>query len=537
LKTETQKHTPESEGKTTIMVDPSQVWLDENNHRIKGGDDEGLLKSLAESIRRNGQQQPVKVVEEQLIGKGGTMKYRLVFGFRRHAACAMLGCKLWAEVMPAATEGTILELRALENLDRDSINPVEECLAVSKLYTAIEAGVAYSATSRNEIVAAISRRLGRPETWVRDRLYVHRLPAKVKDLVIQGILPLVYARELAKVADPGRCEQLAKSCLSYDKPPRTWRSLDWLKRQVEHERFSLRVVPWNVAAGFAGKGSCLDCPQNTANDMALFEHDGKSAQPEIVAPKGLDAADDRRLGVCTNKACHEAKSRAAQAAIANGLEKVRAAQKKTKDLGLGPAALAEAGLMPKVLKPSSFARAVGNELNRGKPTKKSVEDGEDDAPPRKGAALPRTPKERHQDAMKAWDHETLKAIEKGALQDTVKWAAVMLLLESQQGRDAFGYGKKPKATMELLKAVSLLTPTMQAKDLAAIVELLLPGPEIYAINDIFGHNDNQRAVVAAIATGLGVNRPMPRLEDFEKPDAKSANKKASKKAGKKGTRP
>lgn len=519
----------------TMMIDPADIWLDEDNHRIEDGEDKKLLDALACSIKANGQQQPAKVVEEPLITKQGTKRYRLVFGFRRHVACEMVGCKLWAEVMPHATGSQVLELRAIENLDRDSITPVEECLAVSKLYTSIEQGAEYTTQSRDAIVKSIAGRLGRTEVWVRDRLYVHRLPAKVKEWVGQGVIPLVYARELAKIADPGRCEHMAKNCLTYDKPYRVFRSLSWLSNQVSQERFSLRVVPWNVAAAFAGKPACLDCPSNTANDMALFEHDKPSERPEILTPKGLDAADDRRMGVCTNKACHEAKSRAAQAAIDAGIKKVAAAQKKDNELGLGPAALEDAGLMPKILKPSSFARATTNALWRNKDEPKQDKKPEPAAKTTKPQEP--TPKDKLEDALYEWNRQTQDDLVEACRNNPAIWAAMSLISRSHGGEELCGWSRAgAKISPALANAIKQLRPGMEPADLPMVVKHL-EVPKHPDITDICDPSPVQLDFLAAIATALEIGKPRPKLEQFTTAkEAKPAPKpaKPAKKAGKKG---
>lgn len=528
-----------------IKVKPDEIYVDGLNHRVKSDDDAARVAQIAESIAQFGQQQPA-LLSPYTGGYGEKeKKYRLVFGHVRREACITAGLPLEARVTERElTDIEIMNLRAVENLDKDGINAVEECLAVSRLFTAFENDGADG--EHDLFVEAVATRLRREPQWVRDRLYVHRLPEDVKDLVASGELPLAYARELAKVADTKKCGELADDCLTRrsdgpGEPRRVYRSLDWLRNQVRAERFSLRVVPWKVETPFAGKPACLDCPFNTANDMALFEHDGKADQPEILVPKGMAPTEDRRIGVCTNKTCHTHKLVAARKAIGKGVAKVKAAKKQNKDLQAGAVALEAAGLMPAGVKPSSFARAAGIELGRGS-TPKRTEKGDEDPDREPGSGSKRTPMEvardEHRFADRRWGEAAIALIIKELNKTPHRRALAFAIFASSPWQLLNDWNVADKQVQKALANKPLRAAIAALKNPIPddLFKLLQEEESVTAADPFADFEQASYPILSDIATALGMTLVgRPKVEDFlpkaEKPAAKTPGKKKAKKGG------
>lgn len=97
--------------------------------------DEEKLRALAESIERHGLLQEPGVVAVG-GGAGAPVRYRLVWGERRWRACALAGLTtVRCRVLPRDSEGTEHELRLkdkqwAENMERESLSPVEEAVAI-----------------------------------------------------------------------------------------------------------------------------------------------------------------------------------------------------------------------------------------------------------------------------------------------------------------------------------------------------------------------------------------------------------------------
>lgn len=282
---------------TAVEVHIEDVYIShihlQPNHRINEAVDREALQRLAESMKTGGgetvgQQTPVRV---HRIAEWATSKeakpYVLAFGYRRMAAAELLGWStIKAEILPPADPITIETERAIENLERQDLNVMEEVETVTAMLTAADGDI--------DLVAA---RLGRSKKWVQDRSYLTRLFPRARKLVMQGVLLLGHARELAKIGDEHEqnslCDYIATADPSSGVVQR-W-SIDKVRQDVEQRQRSLRIVGWELDVPFAGKPACVGCTHNTKTDAVLF--DGAGAGHEA--------------GTCMNGSCFAAKTAAA----------------------------------------------------------------------------------------------------------------------------------------------------------------------------------------------------------------------------------
>lgn len=112
------------------------------NHRIERPGDDGRVAALTASIKAAGQLQPVRVYEcgPQQKKAGCKQPYVLGFGDRRCRALLALGRKtVRAVVFGPVTDAEIEQARAIENLHRQDITPLEEVRAVDALLKAVKA--------------------------------------------------------------------------------------------------------------------------------------------------------------------------------------------------------------------------------------------------------------------------------------------------------------------------------------------------------------------------------------------------------------
>lgn len=263
------------------------------NHRIDEAIDKEALQRLAESMKTGGgetvgQQTPVRVhkIPDWATSKEA-MPYVLAFGYRRMAAAELLGwTTIKAEILPPTDSITIETERAIENLERQDLNVMEEVETVTAMLTAADGDI--------DLVAA---RLGRSKKWVQDRSYLTRLFPRARKLVMQGVLLLGHARELAKIGDEHEQNSLCDYVATADPSSgvvQRW-SVDKVRQDVEQRQRSLRIVGWELDIPFAGKPACVGCLHNTKTDAVLF--DGAGAGHEA--------------GTCMNGSCFAAKTAAA----------------------------------------------------------------------------------------------------------------------------------------------------------------------------------------------------------------------------------
>lgn len=340
-------------------IDIGRVAFDGNNHRSSTSVGKDSIEAFAKGLESTGLLHPIGVVDDPTHDR-----FILAYGERRFRAAMKLGwMQIDAKVYPAGTP--IEAVRASENIDRTNLTPIEEALATGRVIQECGEDVELAAT-----------RLGKDPKWVRDRQFILRLSGDARKLVQEGYLPLHYAREIAKVADPVRRNDLAERAvgtwaLDEKTPGVGLERFEKVRQWVNESMYSLAVVPWQMDVAFGGGPACTTCPSNTANDPKLFE-----ADPDNSPEKAH----------CTNQGCFGRKQKAAEAAVNAGLERVRKAAEAAKkdNAELTVTATGLANLAPRGIKDATFVRKAQQLVNPAKA-------GEDD----KRESKPRqTPQEK-----------------------------------------------------------------------------------------------------------------------------------------------
>lgn len=401
-----------------------EISVGDDNHRMEI--DEEALITLQASIAEHGLQSPI------LVGLERDGTYTLIYGHRRLEAVKRLG---WTSVdcfVAALPEDEseralfIHEHRAVENLDRESLTPIDEAIAVAALVRATlqESGIDADQADPPTISRAceiVSARLGRSATWVRDRAYLSTLSGHARNLVHAGRLPLGHAREICKIADPKQRDDLAQTA-AREPDGHGGVSLDWIRRRVKEQMHSLRTVPWSLSDSFAGCPACESCPHNSANDLRLFEHDKE--RPEAQT--------------CLNPKCFDTKSRAVQRDMKKAAEKV-AKYCKANKVAATPSVAGQVPGVPVHVKPASVARLAKATIE-GKPAAKRP------AAPSGGSAYKRSPQEiaqgRYHEARRKWNDAARKAFEA----ELATWAGPALLVLALASEESAGFDLLPKAS-------------------------------------------------------------------------------------------
>lgn len=293
--------TATAEAPTTQLIALDKIRPDKHNARIKECEDTDALKALADDMAAVGQLQPIGVVA---AGDG----YTIVWGERRYHAARLAGWKHIAAVELPAEGFDVERAQAAENLHRRAMNPLEECMAVTRLWNR-QSNQALSDEQKAKAVGAI---MGKSATWVRDRIYLNRLSPQIREFVVNGSMPLAAAREFAKLADHGQQDQVYKELMRYN---RSMPHADQVRNMVSQWVLALSDAPFSLTAGGIAKtGPCSECVHNSSNaDKGLFEHDGKTPalgesrwsekERNYVKPKGP---------FCLNASCYGTKAKAVQ---------------------------------------------------------------------------------------------------------------------------------------------------------------------------------------------------------------------------------
>lgn len=253
-----------------VRIPVAKIRADaDRNHRgsVPTVDDE----ALEQSIRTVGLLQPIGVREVA----GGD--FDLVWGFRRVAALRRLEI---AEVDAVRVPPHVDEeaARAIENLSRRDLTPMEQCKAVCQVIAnQIRPG---ETGEESRVIDAAAAILGRSPAWVAQRSYLRRLCPPVVAMVEDGSLPLDYARVIAPLASPERQMEIASRAKRH--PDGTGGlPLEHVRYMVAKYTATLDDAPWRLDVPFAGAVACDVCPSNSRNIPRLFDAKEGEEEPAI----------------------------------------------------------------------------------------------------------------------------------------------------------------------------------------------------------------------------------------------------------------
>lgn len=542
------------------------------------GDHERIV-ALAESLQRYQQQSPIAVEE---LADGRLVR---IYGRRRIKAATLAGWnQIEARVYTPLQEDVRRAVVAIENIDRQDLSPAEETIAVGDLLQchAVRAAIQYarplasgcgswsgvavrpeaaddlahntpgvrSATQHDMLMDAkvkdiaiqlVAGMLSKPPTWVRDRAFVLRLSKKALSLVQEGKLPLAHAREIAKVADEKRRDELAQDFavggeLSIgDSQPG---SIEDLRDTVGRSLLSLAQVPWRTdALGVAGHVPCTTCRFNSANVPGLFEHGGvistQMRQGLGTAPIEVKNPEkDARAGVCTNRKCYADKLLVAKRAVSAAARRIVEAEPAAKKSGKkGKDAVPAAAKGPTVaayLSPAAVEAKVGE--RRAMLKHRKQHDNARGAKPSAAQAEKVRLNNLRIEAHRQWQAAMWKRandaegpIAKALAKKPGAWAVMTLVLSSKPYEATHDHNEEKRAQAVASSKFLSLVNTLSDPNWDAVLAIEKEASRQFAIFDAW--RDGHSGVVDLIAKALGVDLPEPpSVESFYPKELKAAAK-------------
>lgn len=155
------------------------------------------IESLADSIRERGLQQPIKVAR-----KGE--RFTIIFGDRRFLACQLLERKTILATVVDAKDDEIAIDRAVENIQRVDLSPVEQALQyrgmIEKLGMKLQ---------------QVARKVGKKEGTIKRRLDLLKFPRNFIDAVHSGKISLTVAEELMSCSDGAHRDYLLEMAVEH----------------------------------------------------------------------------------------------------------------------------------------------------------------------------------------------------------------------------------------------------------------------------------------------------------------------------------
>lgn len=188
-------HSPSRGAETITRLALSQ--LRPNPEQPRRNFDEVSLEELASSIKHLGLIQPITVQPD------GNGQYIIISGERRYRAAQRAGLSEVPVYLRQATEGEVLELALVENIQREDLNAIEVALAYQ--------GLVERSGATHE---AIAQRVGKTRSSVSNYIRLLGLPSEIQLGLSQGLLQMGHARALLQIEDSERQMELYQLCIS-----------------------------------------------------------------------------------------------------------------------------------------------------------------------------------------------------------------------------------------------------------------------------------------------------------------------------------
>lgn len=154
--------------------------------------EEERLNDLASSIQQHGILQPI-VLRQTVQG------YYIVVGERRFRASKLAGLTEVPAIIKELSDGDMMELAIIENLQREDLNAIEEAESYKKMMTDL-----------NITQQEVARRLGKSRPYIANMLRLLQLPKNVAQMVQHGALSSAHGRTLLTLKDASKIKKTAK---------------------------------------------------------------------------------------------------------------------------------------------------------------------------------------------------------------------------------------------------------------------------------------------------------------------------------------
>ena len=171
-----------------VVVKPAEVRLkigeiEPNREQPRKNFDEDGLIELADSIRQFGILQPILVKKKQDY-------YEIIAGERRWRAAKLAGLKEVPVIIKEFSDQEAVEISLIENIQRESLNPIEEAIAFKRLMDEFH-------LHQDEIAERVSK----SRTAVTNSMRLLKLDDRVQQMVIDEMITTGHARALLAIED------------------------------------------------------------------------------------------------------------------------------------------------------------------------------------------------------------------------------------------------------------------------------------------------------------------------------------------------
>lgn len=167
---------PQPMGEQVLQLDPHSIKP--NPQQPRNHFDEEALAELAESIRKDGVQEPVIVRQHN-------GQHQLVSGERRVRAAIMADLETIPALLRHVDDRDMLRLGLIENIQREDLNPIDLAAAYDALMTEFD-------WTQDKLAEEV----GKKRVTITNMLRLLKLPDSVQDRVREGLISMGHARAL-----------------------------------------------------------------------------------------------------------------------------------------------------------------------------------------------------------------------------------------------------------------------------------------------------------------------------------------------------
>jgi ParB family chromosome partitioning protein len=237
------------------------------------------LEELAASIKAQGVVQPIVVRPIAAAAAGDSRRYEIIAGERRWRAAQIAGLADIPAVIRHIPDEAAIAIALIENIQRESLSPLEEARALERLITEFELTHAQAAEA-----------VGRSRAAVSNLLRLLELAPEVGALLERRELEMGHARALLPLS--GRRQQ-AEVALIVAKKSLSVRDTEALVRRMQQRGKEAEGGAPNGAAG-AGDPDVRRLEQELADKLGakvLIQHSQAGKGKLVVSYNSLDELD------------------------------------------------------------------------------------------------------------------------------------------------------------------------------------------------------------------------------------------------------
>jgi ParB family transcriptional regulator, chromosome partitioning protein len=237
------------------------------------------LEELAASIKAQGVVQPIVVRPLAAPAAGESQRYEIVAGERRWRAAQIAGLADIPAVIRRIPDEAAIAVALIENIQRESLNPLEEARALSRLITEFELTHAQAAEA-----------VGRSRAAVSNLLRLLELAPEVGALLERRELEMGHARALLALSAR---RQQAEVALLVAKKSLSVRETEALVRRMQQRGKEAEGAAANGGAG-AGDPDVRRLEQELADKLGakvLIQHSQAGKGKLVVSYNSLDELD------------------------------------------------------------------------------------------------------------------------------------------------------------------------------------------------------------------------------------------------------